>query len=294
MLKEREFQTRMQQVEQLIRELEADTDPGIRARIVELVQLLMDFHGAGLERVMEIVAEAGAPGDAIFGRLAKDELVASLLLLYGLHPLDLETRVINALDSVRPYLQTHGGNVELLSVDDGVVRLRLAGNCKGCPSSEMTFKLAIEEAILKAAPDVSFIQVEGRMDLSAPNGLIQLGHPQTRAPSGDGHGQWEEVGDLQSFSQNSVKILEVSGRPVLFCRTGDNFYAFANLCPACGQTLNEAYLETARLVCPNCGQRFDCKQAGRGLDQLDIYLEPYPLLLEQDRARVALPFVTTS
>jgi nitrite reductase/ring-hydroxylating ferredoxin subunit len=191
-------------------------------------------------------------------------------------------------------LQTHGGNVELLGVDDGVVRLRLAGNCKGCPSSEMTLKLAIEEAILNAAPDVSFIQVGGRMDHSAPNGLVQLGHPQTRAPSGDGHGQWEEVDDLQSLSQNSVKILEVSGRAILFCRTGDSFYAFADLCPGCGQTLKEAYLETATLVCPNCGQRFDCQQAGRGLDQLDIYLEPYPLLLEQDRARVALPFVTAS
>lgn len=282
----------MQQVEQLIRELEADTDPDIRARIVELVQLLMDFHGAGLERVMEIVAEAGAPGDAIFGRLAKDELVASLLLLYGLHPSDLETRVINALDCVRPYLQTHGGNVELLGVDDGVVRLRLAGNCKGCPSSEMTLKLAIEEAILKAAPDASFIQVEGRMDDSAPNGLVQLGRPQTQAPSGDGHGQWEEVDDLQSLSQNSVKILEVSGRAILFCRTGDSFYAFANTCTRCGHTLGDAYLEIATLVCPSCGQRYDCQRAGQGLDAIDIHLEPYPLLLGPDRARVALPFVT--
>jgi Fe-S cluster biogenesis protein NfuA/nitrite reductase/ring-hydroxylating ferredoxin subunit len=195
---------------------------------------------------------------------------------------------------VRPYLQTHGGNVELLGVDDGVVHLRLAGNCQGCPSSEMTLKLAIEEAILNAAPDLSSIQVDGRVDHSSTNGLVQLGHSQNRAPSGNGNGHWQEVQGLQSLTRNSVRILEVSGRAILFCRTGDSFYAFANTCPGCGQTLGDAYLEAATLVCPSCGQRYDCQRAGRSLDTIDIHLEPYPLLLERDRAKVALPYARTS
>src|SRR5258708_26282759 len=108
----------------------------------------MDFHGSGLDRLMEIVAEAGEPVYGIFDRFAQDELVGSLLLLYGLHPVPIETRVMQALDKVRPYLDSHGGNVELIGIADDIVRLRLEGSCKSCPSSSMTLKLAIEEAIM--------------------------------------------------------------------------------------------------------------------------------------------------
>ena len=75
--------------------------------------------------------------------------MGGLLLLHGLHPLDLEARVRQALDKVRPYLRSHGGNVELLGVDEGVVRLRLEGSCHGCPSSAATMRQTIEEAILR-------------------------------------------------------------------------------------------------------------------------------------------------
>ena len=102
--------------------------------------------------------------------LAGDELVAHLLLLHGLHPVPLEQRVRGALDEVRPYLESHGGNVELLGIDDGVVRLRMEGSCSGCPSSAMTLKLAIEDAIQKAAPDVQDVVAE---DEPRP-ALIQL------------------------------------------------------------------------------------------------------------------------
>jgi Fe-S cluster biogenesis protein NfuA len=98
---------------------------------------------------------------AIVDDLAKDDLVGSLLVLYGLHPLDLETRVGSALEKVRPLLRSHGGNVELLALTDSVVHLRMVGSCHGCPSSAQTLKTAIEEAIYEMAPDVARIEVEG-------------------------------------------------------------------------------------------------------------------------------------
>jgi Fe-S cluster biogenesis protein NfuA len=88
--------------------------------------------------------------------------------LYGLHPLDLETRVRQALEQVRPYLQSHGGNVELLGVEGGIIRLRLQGSCHGCPSSAQTLKSTIEEAIAEKAPDAAGLQVEG--EISSTNG----------------------------------------------------------------------------------------------------------------------------
>ena len=286
----------MQQVEGLIRKIENLPDAEARASAVELVQALMDFHGAGLDRLMEIVAEAGDAGYAIFDNFARDSLVGSLLLLYGLHPTPLETRVMQALEKVRPYLDSHGGNVELLGIADEVVRLRLQGSCKSCPSSSMTLKLAIEEAIYEAAPDVRAIEAEGVAEQAAPTGFVQIGKSNgnggAQSPtSGQG---WEEVSDVHLLAHSSVRMMDVRGRSVLFCRLGESLYAYGNTCPGCGKPLQDARLEMTNLICPACGQRYDVIRAGRGLDQPDLHLDPFPLLIEHGRAKLALPPLATN
>jgi Fe-S cluster biogenesis protein NfuA len=160
-LDDREFRRRMERIESLLREVEQFADPKARAHTREIVQAILDLHGAGLERMLEHIAAAQDAGLTLIGALSQDDLVGSLLLLHGLHPLDVETRVRQALDKVRPYLRSHGGNVELLGIARGVVRLRMEGSCNGCASSALTLKLAIEEAICEKAPDVTGIEVEG-------------------------------------------------------------------------------------------------------------------------------------
>src|SRR5215213_4142809 len=96
-----------------------------RERAEELVRLVVDLYGAGLERLLDIVHESGRLDDELLDRLAADDLVASLLAVHGLHPYDVEARVARALDSVRPYLGSHGGDVEFLGLtEEGAVRLR--------------------------------------------------------------------------------------------------------------------------------------------------------------------------
>jgi Fe-S cluster biogenesis protein NfuA len=160
-LEAREFQARLQRLDLLLSEVERWSDSAAQSHAREIVQAVLDLHGAGLDRILGHLAAGGEPGAAIRDACAGDEVVAGLLLLHGLHPLDLETRVLQALDQVRPYLRSHGGNVELLDVRDGVVRLRLVGSCHGCPSSAVTMKQTIEEAILGKAPDATAVEVEG-------------------------------------------------------------------------------------------------------------------------------------
>jgi len=150
----------IERIEGLVKTIESLPDANARSSAIALVQALMEFHGEALDRLMEIVASTGADGYSTFDQFADDEKVSSLLLLYGLHPLPIETRVLQALAKVRPYLDLHGGNVELISITDGVVRLRMQGSCKSCPSSSITLKSAIEESILAAAPDVVAIEAE--------------------------------------------------------------------------------------------------------------------------------------
>lgn len=157
----REFQGRLQRLDALLQGVERLADPEARAHLVETVRAILDLHEAGLARILDHLDAAGEPGSAARDACVGDEVVGGLLLLHGLHPLDLETRVLRALDQVRPYLRSHGGDVELLGVADGVVRLHLRGNCQGCPSSAATMKQTIEEAILGHAPDAVALQVEG-------------------------------------------------------------------------------------------------------------------------------------
>ncbi|MDX1520868.1 MAG: NifU family protein, partial [Anaerolineae bacterium] len=152
------FQARLARIETLINEIQTTANPALRAGVEELVQTLLELHRAGLEQTMDIIWESGSVGEKlIHERLPGNKLVSSLLLLHGLHPLSLEDRVQQGLAKVRPYLQSHGGNVEVVGIVDGVVRLRLQGSCQSCPASAMTLKYAVEDAIYEMAPDVTAV-----------------------------------------------------------------------------------------------------------------------------------------
>jgi len=172
---EKEFQQRIQKIEALVHRVEAIADAEARTSALELFQSIMDLHGAGLERMLSITFEAGQPGQNLIDEFGDDGLVSSLLLLYGLHPLDFDTRVMQALDKVRPYLQSHGGNVTLLRSKDRTVRLRLEGSCHGCSASAETLKHLIEQAIYQAAPDIAGLEVEAVEPQQAAPQLVQLG-----------------------------------------------------------------------------------------------------------------------
>ncbi|MGI8586605.1 MAG: NifU family protein [Chloroflexia bacterium] len=290
LLQEKEFQQRIQRIEGLVQDIETIPDPTARAGAEELVQAILDLHGAGLERILELISNAGEPGNYLMGEFAGDGLVSSLLLLHGLHPLDLETRVTQALDKVRPYLASHGGNVELVGVEEGVVRLRLQGSCNGCPSSAMTLKLAIEEALQEFAPDIAELKVEGVVERPqpAPIGFVPISQMKAgRQPAGAG--RWEMVGDLADLSRDTARSLDVAGTRLCFCRVDTEFYAYGNVCPGCNKPMESPRLSGTALTCPNCRLSYDVMRAGRCVEQPRFHLEPFPLLVEQGRVKVALP-----
>jgi Fe-S cluster biogenesis protein NfuA len=152
-----DFSQRMSRVEGLLAEAERFADQRAQQVTRELVQSLMDLHGAGLARMIELTAQAGA--DALTDAFADDELVASLLLLYDLHPQGLESRVRQALDAVEPQLSAHSARVEVLSLAESSVRLRLSG-CDDHESAQ-TIARAVEEALCAAAPDLASVEIEG-------------------------------------------------------------------------------------------------------------------------------------
>ncbi len=146
-------------IEQALDELHATADPRTINLAEELLRLVAELYGAGFARAMEL---AGRYAPSLIDQFVADELVASLLLVQGLHPESIDNRVEAALVAVRPFLAQHGGDVELLGIDEerGAVKLRLLGSCDGCPSSASTLQGAVEVAIIEAAPEIVRIVVE--------------------------------------------------------------------------------------------------------------------------------------
>jgi len=290
-------------IEVLLGELRLQASPEVGAKVEEVIGLLVELYGAGLERILEVVnedAEAAAP---LLKRFTDDKFIESLLVLHGIHPVDVDTRIEAALDQARPYLGSHAGGVEYLGVDDdGVAHLKLEGSCHGCPSSTVTVKLTLEQAIAEAAPEVIRVQVEGVAE--APTGpspsLIQI---QTRPGSGSGSnsGTSDSAADAANswMPVNAVGLLPgekriqmIEGMEVLICSAVGNLYAYRNACASCGASLQDAALLDEALRCSRCGTLYNVRLAGRSVHTSDgssVHLDPLPLLQDESGWRVAVP-----
>jgi Fe-S cluster biogenesis protein NfuA len=143
--------------------------PGATAAMaLEAAQALTEVYGTALARVVERASPA------LLDAFDRDELLRHLLVLHDLHPLPVEERISRALDRVRPYLHSHGGDVELVSIVDGVVRVLFTGHCDGCTSSAATMESAIREAVLAMAPEVERVEAEPATAAPHPAPLISV------------------------------------------------------------------------------------------------------------------------
>jgi Fe-S cluster biogenesis protein NfuA len=181
MSNEKEFQQRVQRIGALVQEIDAIADPAVRASTTQLVQLIMEFHGTGLDRTLEILANAGGPGMEMIEQLGRDPMVSSLLVLYGLHPDSLETRVTKAVERLQPKMRKDGASVELVSIEDGAVRIRVTPGEHACGSTSKTLQTLVEDAIYEVAPDLASLSVEG-LEGKPASGFVSLSKLAAVAP----------------------------------------------------------------------------------------------------------------
>ena len=169
-----EFQEQVRQLGKLITQFDQMPEGPQKAACKELLQLLMDVHGAGLDRMMEIVFESDGPGSATIDKLGHDSIAGSLLLLYSLHPDDLETRVHKAIERMRPRLRKLSCEVDLGSIVEGAVQVRVTPSGHGCGSSAKDARAIVEEGIYELAPDVASLQIIGLEEPSSNSGFVAL------------------------------------------------------------------------------------------------------------------------
>lgn len=265
-----ELNKQSERIQELLDELESYPDGKAKEMIQECVQEILSFYGNGLKRIMDIVAKGNSSASKdIYNNLIDDSFVNGLLLIHDLHPLDLNTRLHIALEKVKPYMDSHGGSVEIISLENGIAKLKLSGHCKGCPSSASTLELGIKKEIEENCPDLLGLEVEG---VVAPAIHSENGKADSQTSGG-----WKVIDNISQVKNGAMKVVEVSGKSLVTLRVNGKLYAYRNECPACGVPLNNGTLEGTEIRC-NLGHRYDVQLAGKCTDDPDIHLEPFPLL----------------
>ncbi|MGI9080786.1 MAG: NifU family protein [Thermoleophilaceae bacterium] len=268
-----EFDKAVKELELLIDTLERDQDE----RALLLLQLVDDIHRPAIELIM-----AGEP---------EHPVANALLSMYDLAPVDEQIQVEEALDEVRPYIESHGGELELLDVEDGVVHVRLSGSCHGCAGSAITLKRGVEDVlkeryenfkeVVAHEPDGSEVAEEqnggGGAQLLQIEGLNKPAASPSK-PAALKRPVFLDAGTLDELAPGEMKAVESEGKSILIVNVEGEPYAFRNVCPVDGRLpLDGGRLAGNVLVCPwhNCG--YDArtgKRADNEPDQPDLAVVP--------------------
>jgi Fe-S cluster biogenesis protein NfuA/nitrite reductase/ring-hydroxylating ferredoxin subunit len=267
-------------IQVLVEKIQGLDDPAAREMLQECLGAVLNFYGHGLERILQIIEKNGGEGRKVHEALLQDGGVGGLLLIHGLHPVPLEKRLADALDKVRPYMQSHGGDVELISLEDNFALLRLDGHCKTCPSSAVTLELAVRHAIEEACPDLSGFEVEGAIKNGVDNGT-SFEHLPNAAP------EWTRIENTGQLEDGGFMPLQANNESLLVCRTAGQLYVYRDRCPGCNMPLHLGHLEGTTFTC-GMGHRYDVQHAGVNLDDSALHLEPIPLLAQEGQVKVAL------
>ena len=285
-----EFDAAVAQLATLVETLEREGDD----RALLLLGLMDDIHRPALELIVE-----GQP---------EHPVALALLSMYGLAPVDERIEAEEALDEIRPYIEGHGGELELVDVQDGVISVRMSGACNGCAASAMTLRRGIEGKLrerLDWFKEVVALEPEGgeAEPHEAPASLPLL-HIEPLSPSGEAHGGvttellqidklrrpvFVDVGAFDDLGEGQLKAVDVEGRSVLILKLDGEPYAFVNVCPNAGARLplDGAKLSGAVIVCPwhNCA--YDARSGKRVDDEPGPALAVVPIAVIDGALQVA-------
>jgi len=246
-----EFDQAVAQLSTIVETLEREEDE----RAMLLLQLIDAVHRPGIEQIAE-------------GRLAEPAAQA-LLAMYGLAPVDERVEAEEALDEIRPYIEGHGGALELVDVQDGVISVRMSGACNGCAASAMTLQRGIEGKLRERLDWFKeVVAVESEDDEAEAVGAVTLPLLQIaplRRPV------FVEAGAFDDLPEGTMKAVDINGNSVVVLKLDGEPYAFANVCPAQGGRLPLAggRLTSGVIVCPwhNCA--YDARSGKRVDDAPD-------------------------
>lgn len=284
---EDELQAAADLTDQLIQEFEQHPDEQVREKVFQLLDAVDRLHRPGLRALMQFLESKKLWG--IIEQARSDPVIRTLLELYDLMPRTEEQQVQKALDLVRPYMQSHGGEIDVLAVTDGVVRVRLKGSCHGCSGSAVTLKRGVEEALKEGFPGFKDLEVEEPPPPTTGPSFISLDEV-AEAP---GKPIFLDAVRLEEVSPGSMKGVMLEGVNVLICNVDGEVYALQNACQGRGLPLNMGELREETIICRWHGCRYDARTGkaipgGDDRHMAEVDIELFPVAVTEDGIQVAV------
>ncbi|MBE3562928.1 MAG: NifU family protein [Hydrogenibacillus schlegelii] len=247
-----------------------------RTKAMELKKAIERFHAFALRRLVRRLRGHEA-GKALLYEAIEDPAIYALFLMHGIIKPDLATRVAVVLEEVRPYLRSHGGDVELVKVEGEIAYVRLHGACSGCSLSALTLKNAVEEAIRARVPEIAQVRM-AKEDVGS--GYLPLNGIDERpdlAASG-----WIEGPDVDALEEGKPTAVSRGDTSILLVRLEGKVMAYRNECPHMGMPLETGLVDGGVITCSWHGFRFDLS-SGECLTAPHVQLEPFPVRVEGRR-----------
>jgi nitrite reductase/ring-hydroxylating ferredoxin subunit/Fe-S cluster biogenesis protein NfuA len=281
-----EFEILAERVDKAIAAIET-LGPEAQAKTKALKAAIEEFHKAGLIKIVQGL-KADERGHELLLELMAEPAVYALFAMHGLirSRADLETRVSRVIDMAKPYIESHGGQVELAYIEDNVVYVRMEGACNGCSQTAVTLRNSVEEALRENVPEILKVEVVPNDPSPEPVQLVQIvTRPLDEESDGSmGWVQGPSTSQLQDAIPYRWDMGEVS---VLLIRFDGRLQAFRNACAHQGLPLDGGIIdrEARTITCPWHGFRFDC-QSGECLTAPQAQLETFPVRIKDGYAWV--------
>lgn len=219
----------------------------------------------------------------ILRELLQDEVVYAVLRHLGVVKPALPERIETALESTRPYLREHGGDVELVSLDaPDRVTIRLTGACDGCPASGLTLQQGVEKAIKAHCPEIA--HVDKAPGTATRNVAVEVTSPFAKSK----HDGWRDACAYGEVPENNIHVVEVGGQSLILSRAGARLSCFANACAHLGMPLDTATVRDGVLVCPHHGFEY-LLASGECLTAPEVQLLAFAVRARAGRVEVKLP-----
>jgi nitrite reductase/ring-hydroxylating ferredoxin subunit/Fe-S cluster biogenesis protein NfuA len=274
-----DFEKLAEAVDVAIKDMEK-LEPEAKKKARQVKQAVEDFHKPGLTAIVKAL-KSDPRGKELLFELVDDPSVKAIFALHGLIRVDPTTHSARVLEMVRPYMQSHGGDVELVKIEGDTAFVRLLGSCNGCSMSAVTLRDGVTEALVNNVPSIQNVEVVPNEPTAgvvsvASIGMIERG--------------WLEGPSISDVpSGKAVRVEGENGDSAVVMNLENNFFAYRNACAHQGLPLDGGMVdvEAGTLTCPWHGFCFDAR-SGECFTAPAAQLEPLPLRVDKDKVWVRL------
>lgn len=263
------FEQRARRVDDAVAQV-ATLDPAAEQAALDLKAAVEEFHHLALTRIVRAM-RADERGKQLLFDLVDDPAVHAVLSLQGIIRPNLAVRAETALAGVRPYLRSHGGDVELVGIADGVASVRLHGACNGCSMSAVTLREGVTDALVTGVDEITAVEV---LDDEPTVAFIPV------AAIGRRDAGWVPGPAADRVPDGGMLRFDVGDDSFVITNVGNRLAVFRNRCAHQGLSIDGGSIDDGVLVCPWHGFRYEAS-SGECLSAPGAQLQQVPLRIEE-------------